>query len=47
VGLIASIVFNWWMIKTKSLADCILAHAVTNACLAAYVVVQGQWQYWL
>jgi uncharacterized protein len=47
VGLIAGIVFNWWMIRTKSLADCILAHAVTNACLAAYVVVQGQWQYWL
>lgn len=47
VGLIAGIVFNWWMIRTRSLADCILAHAVTNACLAAYVVVRGQWQYWL
>ena len=47
VGLIAGIVFNWWMMKTKSLADCILAHAVTNACLAAYVLIRGQWQYWL
>jgi uncharacterized protein len=47
VGLIAGIIFNLWMIKTKSLADCILAHAVTNACLAAYVLMRGQWQYWL
>ncbi len=47
VGLIAGIVFNWWMIRTKSLPDCILAHAVTNACLAAYVLMRDQWQYWL
>lgn len=47
VGLIAGIVFNWWMVRTRSLADCILSHAVTNACLAAYVIVRGQWQYWL
>ena len=47
VGLIAGIVFNWWMMRTRSMADCILAHAVTNACLAAYVLIRGEWQYWL
>ncbi len=47
VGLIAGVIFNWWMVRTKSLADCILAHAVTNAILAAYVVATGEWQYWL
>jgi CAAX prenyl protease-like protein len=47
VGLIAGILYNWWMIRTKSLADCILSHAVTNACLAAYVLTRDQWQYWL
>jgi uncharacterized protein len=47
VGLITGVLLNWWMIRTKSLADCILAHAVTNACLAAYVVTRDQWQYWL
>jgi len=47
VGLLAGIVYNWWMIRTKKLADCILAHAVTNALLAAYVRAAGQWQYWL
>ena len=47
VGLAAGIVYNWWIVRTRNLADCILAHAVTNAVLAAYVVVGGQWQYWL
>ncbi len=47
VGLLAGVGFNYWMIRTRSLGDCILAHAVTNACLAAYVLVLGQWQYWL
>ena len=47
VGLAAGIVYNWLIIRTKSLADCILAHAVTNGLLAAYVVFGGYWQYWL
>jgi CAAX prenyl protease-like protein len=47
VGLAAGVIYNWWMIRTKSLADCILAHAVTNGVLAAYVVFAGAWQYWL
>ena len=47
VGLAAGIVYNWWMIRTRNLWDCILAHAVTNGILAAYVIGAGQWQYWL
>ena len=47
VGLAAGLAFNWWMVRTKSLADCILAHAVANACLAAYVLLAGRWEYWL
>ncbi len=47
VGLVAGIVYNWWMVRCRNLADCILAHAVTNALLAAYVLYAGQWQYWL
>jgi len=47
VGLAAGVVFNWWMVRTKSLADCILAHSVTNGALAAYVVAAGAWRYWL
>jgi CAAX prenyl protease-like protein len=47
VGLAAGIVYNWWIVRCRNLADCILAHAVTNALLAAYVLYAGQWQYWL
>jgi hypothetical protein len=46
VGLAAGVLYNWWMIRTKSLADLVLAHAVTNACLSAYVVLAGKWEYW-
>ncbi|MEK7404323.1 MAG: CAAX prenyl protease-related protein [Acidobacteriota bacterium] len=47
VGLAAGLAYNWWIVRTRNLADCILAHAVTNACLAAYVLAAGQWQYWM
>ena len=47
VGLLAGIVYNWWLVRTRSLADCILAHAVTNAALGFYVITAGAYQYWL
>lgn len=47
VGLAAGVIYNWWMIRTRNLWDCIIAHAVTNGALAAYVIGAGQWQYWL
>ena len=47
VGLLAGIVYNWWMVRTGRLADCIVAHAVTNGVLAAYVLYSGRWEYWL
>jgi hypothetical protein len=47
VGLVAGIVYNCWMIRTRNLWDCIIAHAVTNGILAVYVIAAGQWQYWL
>ncbi len=47
VGLAAGVIYNWWVIRTKNLADCILAHAVTNAVLSIYVLFTDQWQYWL
>ena len=47
VGLFAGVIYNWWAIRTKSLADCILAHAVTNLLLGVFVVAAGQWQFWI
>jgi CAAX prenyl protease-like protein len=46
VGLAAGILYNWWIVRTKSLGDVILAHGVTNACLSAYVVLASRWEYW-
>jgi uncharacterized protein len=47
VGLITGVIYNLWVMRTKNLADCIVAHAVTNAALAYYVLAAGQWNYWL
>jgi len=46
VGLAAGILYNWWMVRTKSLGDVIVAHGVTNAVLSAYVIFAGRWEYW-
>ena len=47
VGLLTGMVYNAWMIRTRNLWDCILAHSATNACLAAFVIGWNQWHYWL
>lgn len=47
VGLATGIIYNWWMLRTRNLTDCIIAHAVTNGLLSAYVLATGQFQYWL
>jgi len=46
VGLAAGLLYNWWLKRTRSLGDLILAHAVTNLCLSAYVLFRGRWEYW-
>jgi CAAX prenyl protease-like protein len=47
VGAIAGAIYNWWVIRTQNLADCICAHSVTNMCLSAYVLSSGRWEYLL
>jgi len=46
VGLMAGVIYGLWIIRAKRLGDCILAHAVTNGCLSAYVIATGAWRYW-
>ncbi len=46
VGLICGVIYNWWMVRTKSLGNCILMHAVTNLVLSAFVIGSGRWEYW-
>ena len=47
VGLIAGLIYNLWMVRTKSVADCILMHGITNGVLSWYVIATGNWQYWM
>lgn len=47
VGLLAGVVYNWWIVRTRRLGDLIWAHAITNACLSAYVIITHRWEYWL
>lgn len=47
VGFLAGAVYNYWMTRTRRLGDLFLAHAVTNACLCAYVILSRRYEYWL
>jgi CAAX prenyl protease-like protein len=45
-GMMAGAVYNLILYKTRSLTQCVLAHAVTNLALAVYVISTGKWYYW-
>jgi len=45
-GVMAGIFYNLLLYRTRSLAQCVLSHAVTNLALAIYVVITGKWQFW-
>jgi len=45
-GIMAGVLYNLLLYRTRSLAQCVLAHAVTNLALAIYVVTTGRWQFW-
>jgi len=47
VGLVAGVVYNWWMRRTRSLGDLVLAHAVTNLVLSLYVIASHDWRFWM
>ena len=47
VGLAAGVLFNYWMIRTKSLGDLILCHAAANLLLSVYVIAARKWEYWM
>jgi uncharacterized protein len=45
-GLICGALYNGLFYRTKSLWACVVAHAVSNAALAAWVLATGQWRFW-
>lgn len=40
------VLYNGLAIRTQSLGACVLAHAVTNAGLGAYILATRQWGFW-
>lgn len=37
---------TWWMLKTRNIWDCVVAHGVTNLLLGIYVLVWKDWALW-
>ena len=46
LGILAGILYNLLLYRTKDLFACIMAHAVTNLLIGIYVVVTQQWTFW-
>jgi CAAX prenyl protease-related protein len=45
-GMLAGAIFSLVLYRTRSLANCVLSHAVANLALAIYVLNTGKWYYW-
>ena len=45
-ALATSALYNFLICKTRNLASCVLAHAVTNLGLGIYIMVTKQWGFW-
>ena len=45
-GLICGALYNWLYYRRKNVFDCVVAHAVSNAALAGYVLASGAWKFW-
>lgn len=45
-GMLAGAIFSFVSYRTRSLAHCILSHAVANFALAIYVLSTGYWHFW-
>ena len=46
VAIMASLSYAFWIRRSRSLFAAILAHAVTNGALGAYVLTTHEWHYW-
>lgn len=46
LALVVGVLFGGWFLKTKTLGDVIVAHAVTNLLLGIYVLKTKQWFFW-
>lgn len=45
-GIVAGASYSLLLYYSKSLAQCVLAHAVTNFILGLYVIQSSRWEFW-
>lgn len=45
-GFIAGLVYGWLYMRTGRLWVAVLAHAVTNSMLGAYILIARDWRFW-
>lgn len=45
-GMVCGALYNWLYCKRKDLFTCVLAHGISNAALAAWVLWRGDWKFW-
>ncbi len=45
-ALLTGVLYNFVLMRTRSISDCILAHALTNLLLGIYIVTTKQWGFW-
>jgi len=45
-AVIAGLAYAWLYVRTGTLWAPVIAHAVTNGALGAWVVATGRWQFW-
>ena len=46
-AIFAGVLYGAYLVKTRNLAGCILAHSVTNLGLGIYIIVTGRWGLWV
>jgi len=45
-GLIAGVVYGWIYMRTGRLWVPVIAHAITNGLLGAYILIERDWRFW-
>jgi CAAX prenyl protease-like protein len=46
-GTVAGMFYAWAMYRRGRVGDAIIAHATTNALIAADVLILGSWNHWM
>jgi CAAX prenyl protease-like protein len=45
-GLVCGVLYNWLYYRRKTVFACVVAHATSNAALAAWVLACRDWKFW-